>query len=355
MSILFIITILAISALLSWPLGNAMTWAMNPRETAGAFRSRMETVFRKFGGRITDEEQNWKRYCLSMLLFNGVMFAVVYAILSLQQLLPFNPDGNRSSCAEPGLPYRGFVHHEHESSALFGRGFHELFLPDRGVHVAAIRLRCHRYRRAHRPGPRTGGQYRAGEFLQGPPEGDFSRAAAVGGGASILLVLGGVPMTLEGAAVATTLEGAVQTIASGPVAAFVAIKQLGTNGGGFFGPNSAHPFENPTFFTNMIECVCILLIPMASVWMFGRITGRMRHAAIVFAGHGFASGEHGGACRSLRKRSDRGLCRTSRGSRAQPGRQGTSLRPRLPDRCGPSPRRPPATDRWTACTTASIR
>ena len=99
---------------------------------------------------------------------------------------------------------------------------------------------------------------------------------------AVLLVLGGVPMTLQGAAPAQTLEGALQTIARGPVAAFVAIKQLGTNGGGFFGPNSAHPFENPSFFTNIVECVSIVLIPMASVWMFGRITGRMRHAVIVF-------------------------------------------------------------------------
>ncbi len=98
-----------------------------------------------------------------------------------------------------------------------------------------------------------------------------------------VLVLGGVVMTLQGAAVATTLEGIRQTIARGPAAAFVAIKQLGTNGGGVFGPNSTHPFENATFFTNIVESVSILLIPMACVWMFGRITGRMRHAAVVFA------------------------------------------------------------------------
>ena len=99
----------------------------------------------------------------------------------------------------------------------------------------------------------------------------------------MLLVLGGIPMTFHGAATAETLEGVMQTIARGPVAAFVAIKQLGTNGGGWFGPNSAHPFENPTFFTNLVECISIVLIPMASVWMFGRITGRIRHASVIFA------------------------------------------------------------------------
>jgi K+-transporting ATPase ATPase A chain len=98
-----------------------------------------------------------------------------------------------------------------------------------------------------------------------------------------LMVLGGMPMTLQGAIKAVTLEGADQTIARGPVAAFVAIKQLGTNGGGFFGPNSTHPFENPTFWTNALSMVAIILIPMSCVWMFGRIVGRLRHAAIVFA------------------------------------------------------------------------
>jgi K+-transporting ATPase ATPase A chain len=98
-----------------------------------------------------------------------------------------------------------------------------------------------------------------------------------------LMVFGGMPMTLQGSALATTLEGVEQTIARGPVAAFLTIKQLGTNGGGFFGPNSTHPFENPTFWTNALSMISIILIPMGCVWMFGRIVGRIRHAAVVFA------------------------------------------------------------------------
>jgi K+-transporting ATPase ATPase A chain len=78
------------------------------------------------------------------------------------------------------------------------------------------------------------------------------------------------------------LEGIEQTIARGPVAAFLTIKQLGTNGGGFFGPNSTQPFENPSFWTNALSMFSIIIIPMSSVWMFGRIVGRMRHAAVVF-------------------------------------------------------------------------
>jgi K+-transporting ATPase ATPase A chain len=99
---------------------------------------------------------------------------------------------------------------------------------------------------------------------------------------ALFLVVSGLPMTFEGAAKVTTLEGLTQTIGRGPVASFVAIKQLGTNGGGFYGPNCAHPFENPTWWTNFANNLAIILIPMASVWMFGRITGRIRHAAVVF-------------------------------------------------------------------------
>jgi magnesium-transporting ATPase (P-type) len=79
------------------------------------------------------------------------------------------------------------------------------------------------------------------------------------------------------------VEGVAQTIARGPVAAFVSIKQLGTNGGGFFGPNSTHPFENPTFIANAVSMMALILLPMACVWMFGRITGRMKDAAVLFA------------------------------------------------------------------------
>ena len=91
-----------------------------------------------------------------------------------------------------------------------------------------------------------------------------------------------MPMTFEGAAVATTLEGAEQVIARGPVAAEVSIKQLGTNGGGYFGPNSTHPFENPSPWSNLIELVSIVLLPMGTIAMFGFMLRDGRHAAVVF-------------------------------------------------------------------------
>src|SRR6202000_2021098 len=93
----------------------------------------------------------------------------------------------------------------------------------------------------------------------------------------------GVPQTLDGHATAHTVQGATQSIARGPVASQIAIKQLGTNGGGFYTANSAVPFENPTGLSNFIELLAILLIPAAQVFMFGRMVLARRHAWAVFA------------------------------------------------------------------------
>src|SRR6185436_5953155 len=99
---------------------------------------------------------------------------------------------------------------------------------------------------------------------------------------AVLLIWQGVPQTFDAHATATTLQGAHQTIARGPVASQVAIKQLGTNGGGYYNSNSAVPFENPTGFSNFVEMLAILLIPAAQVFMFGKMVLARRHAWMVF-------------------------------------------------------------------------
>jgi potassium-transporting ATPase potassium-binding subunit len=284
MSLIFIIMIIGFAMAISWPLGNAMTWAMHPRlGERDFFRRRMENLLQNIGGRELDEDQGWKKYCLSMLVFNGIMFAVVYAILILQPYLPLNPDGK--GALAPSLIFHtaaSFVsntnlqHYSGEISMsyftqIFGLMWLQFVSAATGIAVLAGLARG------------LAGSMKMGNFYRDLLRATFFVLLPLAVTVAILLVLGGVPMTFKGAAIAKTLEGAMQTIARGPVAAFLAIKQVGTNGGGFFGPNSTHPFENPTYFTNMIECICILLVPMASVWMFGRITGRMRHAAIVFS------------------------------------------------------------------------
>ena len=98
-------------------------------------------------------------------------------------------------------------------------------------------------------------------------------AAALDRRSAVVLISQGVVQTFDGHATATTLEGAQQTIARGPAASQIAIKQLGTNGGGFYNSNSAVPFENPNGLTNFLEMLAILLIPAAQVFMFGKMVG----------------------------------------------------------------------------------
>ena len=275
-------TIVVVVALtLSWPLARYMQWAMDPSD-AGSTRVRYEKACVALLGYEICRPQNWKQYCASMLAFNLLMFVFAYAALTTQQWLPLNPDGKGP--LEPSLAFNtaasftsntNLQHYSGEVSLSYFSQLGALMWLQfvsaaTGIAVVTALARG------------LGGFTRLGNFYQ-----DVWRAAALillplSVIWASLLVFCGTPMTLEGAAVVTTLEGATQTIARGPVAAFIAIKQLGTNGGGWFGPNCTHPFENPTLWSNVLSNVAILLIPMATVWMFGRITGRVRHAAVIF-------------------------------------------------------------------------
>jgi len=272
---------IGITLALSWLLGRYLRWAMDPEDPRPG-RLRYERFSQSLLGGQSVRPQNWKQYCLSMLVFNLLMFIFVYVVLTTQQWLPLNPDGKES--LDPSLAFNtaasftsntNLQHYSGEvSMSYFSQllGLMWLQFVSAATGLAAATALCRGL--AGRPD--------LGNFYQ-----DLWRATGLvllplSLILASLLVLCGMPMTLEGAATATTLEGATQIIARGPVAAFVAIKQLGTNGGGFFGPNCTHPFENPTFWSNVLCNMAIILIPMATVWMFGRITNRIQHAAVIF-------------------------------------------------------------------------
>tara|TARA_R110002020_G_scaffold6352_12_gene26808 strand:- start:4421 stop:6103 length:1683 start_codon:yes stop_codon:yes gene_type:complete len=281
-SILFVVLVVGGTALLSWPLGRYMAWAMDPRDPSSGLAGWKTRAFRAVGGSLTTQDQDWKRYMVAMLAFNGVMFTITFAFLALQQVLPLNPDGKGALNADlifnTAASFTSNTNLQHYSgevslsylSQLGGLMWLQFVSAATGIAALAALARG----LAGKP---------LGNFFVDVQRATFLVLLPAAFVLAILLVLGGVPMTFNGAAVATTLEGAQQAIARGPVAAFVAIKQLGTNGGGFFGPNSTHPLENPSFWTNIIQMIAIILIPMACVWMFGRIIGRMRHAGVIFA------------------------------------------------------------------------
>jgi K+-transporting ATPase ATPase A chain len=270
------------TAVLSWPLGRYMKWAMDPAAPEAGAAGRFTHAFQAFGGTAARVPQDWKQYMIAMLAFNVLMFVVSFGIMALQQYLPFNPDGMKEvegslifNTAASFTSNTNLQHYSGESTLSYLSQLGALMwlqFVSAATGVAALTALA-----------RGLAGRGLGNFFVDLQRASFLVFLPVALVVATLMVAGGMPMTFEGAAKAMTLEGTEQTIARGPVAAFLTIKQLGTNGGGFFGPNCTHPFENPNFWTNALAMISIILIPMASVWMFGRIVGRMRHAAVVFA------------------------------------------------------------------------
>ncbi|MBL8797772.1 MAG: potassium-transporting ATPase subunit A [Planctomycetia bacterium] len=280
------VLVVGITIALSVPLGIYMASVLDERWRAPALR-------RWFERRVDTGPQDWKQYAVALLLWNVLTFIVGFLILQFQAFLPLNPDGkgllSPTTVFNTLCSFLSNTNLQHYSGEVHLTYFSQLFLICwKQFHSPAIGLAALvAIVRGLRGDAHLGNFYvdlwRATFYIILP-------AALVVG---VLLLAGGMPMTLEGNAQVTTLEtGALgtddagqakpQEIARGPVAAIVAIKQLGTNGGGYFGPNSTHPYENPNGWTNLLEAVCIILFPMAAVVMFGRMLNNFRHAAVIF-------------------------------------------------------------------------
>lgn len=263
--------VIGVAAALALPLGRYLASLFD----SAAPRNRVERLLDTGG-------QSWRGYCASLLAFNAIAFAIGYAVLAFQHLLPLNPDDKGelapTTIFNTAVSFLTNTNLQHYSGEVHLSYFSQLFFVmwkqfvTPAIGLAALLAIIRGLRGDAHLGCFALDLWRGVVYL-------FLPLAAV---VAVLLVLGGVPMTFEGSAVVRTLEGSEQTLSRGPVAAIVAIKQLGTNGGGFFGVNSCHPFENPTAWTNLIECICILAVPMACVVMFGRMLNAGRHAAVLF-------------------------------------------------------------------------
>jgi K+-transporting ATPase ATPase A chain len=230
-------------------------------------------------------QQDWREYAVSLLTSNVVMWLATFAIVTFQHLLPLNPDGIGGM--EPTLAFHtvssfttntNLQHYSGETglshfSQMFAVVFLQFVTAATGMAAGVAVMRALAGTRLTQIGSCYVDMTRAAVRVLLP----MSLALAM------FLMWQGTPMTFEGAAKAVTVEGAEQTIARGVVAAEVAIKQLGTNGGGYFGPNSAHPYENPTPLTNVVETWAIAVIPMGMVWTLGYITRRRRLAVVIFS------------------------------------------------------------------------
>jgi K+-transporting ATPase ATPase A chain len=277
--------------LLSFPLGRYLAWVLD-----GKFQPPGWLAW--FERRLDTGPQTWQRYALALVTFNLIGFAVGFALLALQPLLPLNPPDPTGATRGMLSPttifhticsflsntnqqhYSGEVHLSY-CSQIWCIGWNMFVTPAIGLAALLAIIRGLR------------GDPHLGNFFLDVWRGLVYVLLPLSVILALLLLLNGVPMTWEGSAGVQTVEpGAMgigpdgnelpQIIARGPVAAIVAIKQLGTNGGGFFAANSAHPFENPNALTNLASCVAIILLPFACVVMFGRMLNNRRHALVIY-------------------------------------------------------------------------
>ena len=271
------------------PLGWYITRVFNGERTflSPALRP-VEIVLYRLGGVDEKREQDWLTYTVAMLLFHAGGFVILYALLRLQQALPFNPQD--MAVVPPDLSFNTAIsfltntnwqNYGGESTLSYLTQMlgltHQNFLSAATGIVLAIAL----IRGFARASARTVGNFWV----------DITRCTLyvllpICIVYTLFLVWQGIPQTLGAYVEATTLEGGKQTIAVGPVASQVAIKMLGTNGGGFFNANAAHPFENPTALANFIQMVSIFALGAALTNVFGRMVGDQRQGWAILAAMG---------------------------------------------------------------------
>jgi K+-transporting ATPase ATPase A chain len=244
----------------------------------------IERLVLRLTGVDANQEQDWKQYSFSLVVSNIFMWLATWTIVTLQQYLPLNPDGIGNM--EPTLAFNtissfttntNLQHYSGETglsyfSQMFAITFLQFVTAATGVAACIAIIRGLAGNRLKTLGNFYVDLTRATVRLFLP------LALLVG----LVLLWQGSPMTFEPAVKAQTVEGAEQTIARGVVAPMVAIKQLGTNGGGYFGPNSTHPYENSTPLSNFVETWSITIIPMAMIWTLGHLTARRRLAIMLF-------------------------------------------------------------------------
>ena len=279
----------AVVVALARPLGGYMTRVFTGERTLlSPVLAPVERGLYRVAGINASQEQHWLAYALTMLTFHVLGFLALYGLLRFQAVLPFNPDGQ--SAVAPDLAFNtstSFVTNTNWQSyggettmsyltQMLGLTHQNFLSAATGIALAVALVR---------------GFSRASAKTVGSFWADLTRTTLY-----VLLPLcmvltlfyvwQGIPQTLGGAVEATTLEGAKQTLAVGPVASQVAIKMLGTNGGGFFNVNAAHPFENPTTLSNFVQMVSIFAIGAAMTNVFGRMVGDERQGWAILSAMG---------------------------------------------------------------------
>ncbi len=283
--ILGIIAMFAATLLLALPLGSYMAKVYgNERTFLDFLFNPIERLLFKVSGIDARQEQTWQQQMAALLTINLVWFVLGMAVLMNQGWLPLNPDANPSmsghlafNTAISFIVNCNLQHYSGESGLSYLGQLFLMFLQfvSAATGMAAAVTVFYALR--------TGTYQTLGNFynffLKSATRILFPICLIV----AAILMFNGTPMTFEGKDTMVSLQGDTVQVSRGPVAAFVAIKHLGTNGGGFFGANSAHPFENPNYWTNMVEMIAQMLIPFALIFALGFFLKRRKLAWTIFS------------------------------------------------------------------------
>src|SRR5262245_7767108 len=267
------------------PLGRYMARVFNGERTfLDPVLRPVERLIYKVSGVDPRQEQHWTTYTAAMLLFNLAGFVLLYALQRLQHVLPLNPQGfdppSPDSAFNTAVSFTSNTNWQSYSgestmsylSQMAGLTVQNFLSGAVGIVLAVALIRGFARRSAQTVGNFWVDMVRTSLWVLLP----LSLIMA------LVLVWQGVPQNLQSYVDATTVEGGSQTIAQGPVASQIAIKQLGTNGGGFFNANSAHPYENPTPLSNFLEMLAIFVIGAALTYTFGHMVGDTRQGWAIF-------------------------------------------------------------------------
>ncbi|MFD2183515.1 potassium-transporting ATPase subunit KdpA [Rhodoplanes azumiensis] len=282
---IFCAIVVALTKPLGWYMTRVLTGEWTP--LSPVLRP-IEIALYRVSGVDETREQHWLTYTIAMLLFHVAGFATLYALLRLQGLLPLDPQG--MAAVPPELSFNTAVsfltntnwqNYGGESTLSYlaqmaGLTVHNFVSAATGIAIAFALIR----------GFARGSATTVGNFWVDLVRCTLHVLLPISIVVALFLVWQGIPQTLGPYVEATTLEGAKQTIAVGPVASQVAIKMLGTNGGGFFGANAAHPFENPTALSNLVQMVAIFALGAALTNVFGRMVGDQRQGWAILAAMG---------------------------------------------------------------------
>ena len=278
---------LLIGFLISIPVGRYLASVVTGRATLldGVFDPVDNCIYLLIGKRICTQAMDWKAYTLHMLATNLFMAIIIFLILAFQEYLPLNP--RHLAGMEPMLAFNTAVSFITNTdwqayggettlsnfSQMAAITFPMFTSAATGFVVAMAFIRAFT---VHDGGANLGNFYR--DLIRFTTRVLMPAAFVL----AILLIQQGEPQTLAASAAAKTVLGAEQTIAFGPVASFETIKHLGTNGGGFFNANAAHPFENPTPVTNLVQALLMIVLPSSIVLCFGEMIGNRRQGWMLY-------------------------------------------------------------------------